>query len=239
MNNSSTDKCERCSSNLCARKVPMFSGLSDVELHGIISLTSHKSYKKGEILFLEGDLSETLSILNEGLVKLSKITKDGKEQILHILTPGDFFGELNIFGKNRICNFSSFAISDTKICTLTKKQMDNIMRDNPDIALKILSTVSDRLAETENLAQNLATKDVEARIAYILIEFCEKYGNKKDGNFHVRIPINREEMANYAGVTRETMSRKLKKLEAEGILSFQGSKIIIIKDVQTLISLIG
>lgn len=239
MNNSIPKKCENCSNNLCASKVPMFSGLSDVELHRIIRLTGHKSYKKGETLFLEGEASETLYILNEGQIKLSKITKDGKEQILHILTPGDFFGELSLFGTNRICNFSSFAVSDTRICILTKNHMDSILRENPDIALKILSTVSDRLAETENLAQNLATKDVEARIAYILLEFCDKYGTEKDGEIHIRVPINREEMANYAGVTRETMSRKLKKLETEGILAFQGSKVIIVKDHQTLISMTG
>ncbi len=217
----------------------MFSGLSDVELHKIVKLTGHKNYKKGETISLEGDVSETLFILNEGQVKLSKITKDGKEQILHILTSGDFFGELNLFGNNRTCNFSSFAVLDTKICTLTKNRMDTILRENPDISLKILATVSDRLAETENLAQNLATKDVEARIAYILLEFSEKYGTEKDGDIHVRIPISREEMANYAGVTRETMSRKLKKLEAAGILAFQGSKVIIIKDNHTLISMTG
>lgn len=217
----------------------MFSGLSVSELGKIVRMTGHKSFKKGETLFLEGDVSETLYILNEGRVKLSKITKDGKEQILHILSAGDFFGELNLFGKKRICNFSSFAVVDTKICTLTKKQMDNILKENPDIAIKILSSVTDRLGETENLAQNLATKDIEARIAFILLEFAQKYGTEKDGDIYVRVPINREEMANYAGVTRETMSRKLKKLEARDVLAFQGSRVIIIKDNQSLITMVG
>ena len=75
MNYSSPEKCERCSSNLCAGKVAMFSGLSVSELGKIVRMTGYKSFKKGKTLFLEGDVSETLYILNEVRVKLSKITK--------------------------------------------------------------------------------------------------------------------------------------------------------------------
>ena len=74
----------------------MFSSLSDSDLRKIIVLTGHRDFKKGEVLFLEGSSSDTLYILNEGQVKLSKITKEGKEQILRILSSGDFFGELNL-----------------------------------------------------------------------------------------------------------------------------------------------
>lgn len=239
MNNLGQKKCTNCSNNLCAGKVAIFSSLAVPELERIVNLTGNKSLKKGETLFLEGDISETLYILNEGRMKLSKITKEGKEQILHILSAGDFFGELNLFGKKHLSNFSAFAVADTKICTLTKNQMDSILKENPDIAIKILSGVTDRLGETENLAQNLATKDIEARIAFILLEFSRKYGDEKDGDIYVKVPINREEMANYAGVTRETMSRKLKKLETMNIIAFDGSRVIIIKDNESLLSLAG
>lgn len=234
----SPSACDRCTHNLCARKVTIFASLSDSDLRKIIMLTNHRDFEKGEVLFLEGSSSDTLYILNEGQVKLSKITKDGKEQILRILSPGDFFGELSLFGNRNTTNFAAVSISDTRICTLTKRRLDVILKEKPEIALEILATLADRLAETENLAQNLATQDVEARIAYILLEFSEKYGTAVNGTLHFKIPITREEMANYAGITRETMSRKLRMLEAKGILSFQGPRLITIRNEGFLRSLL-
>lgn len=226
--------CGKCNHSLCAKKVPMFSFLSDDELIKIISMTGHKSYKKGEILCSEGEKSDTLFIINEGKVKISKFTKDGKEQIVHILTSGDFFGELSLFSNSETYNFNVYAISDVKICTLTKNDMNKIIINNPEISLKILQVITKRLKETENLAQNLATNDAEVRIAYMLLEFGDKYGLNTEKGLQIKLPINREEMANYVGVTRETISRKLSKFEEMGIIALQGNKVLIIKEIDTL-----
>ncbi|WP_032123422.1 Crp/Fnr family transcriptional regulator [Clostridium amazonitimonense] len=226
--------CEGCSNNLCAKKVPIFSFLSDEELKKIISMTGHLQFKKGEALCYEGEKSDTLFIINEGKVKLSKITKEGKEQIVHILTSGDFFGELNLFNDEEKYNFSAYAISNVKICTLSKENMDDILMRNPKISLKILKEVTKKLAETENLAQNLATNDADVRIAYMILEFGERYGIKQGEEIEIRLPINREEMANYTGLTRETISRKLSKFEELDIIELKGNKIIIIKNEATL-----
>ena len=83
--------CENCSHSLCAKKVPIFSFLSEDELIKIIDMTGHKFYKKGEMLCSQGEKSDTLFIINEGGVKLSKLTKEGKEQIVHILSKWRFF----------------------------------------------------------------------------------------------------------------------------------------------------
>ena len=201
-------------------------------------MTGHRSYKKGEIVCSEGDNSDSLFIINEGQVKLSKVTLEGKEQIVHILTSGDFFGELNIFGDGEKYNFSAYAISPLRICTLSKASMDKIILSNPTIAIKLLKEVARRLAETENLAQNLATKDAELRIAYVLLELSEKYSNKTSKGLEIKLPINREEMANYAGLTRETMSRKLATLQDMGIIDFLGNRLLIIKDEAALKSML-
>lgn len=226
--------CINCTHTLCAKKVPIFSFLSDEELSKIVDMTGHKSYKKGDVLCGEGEKSDTLFIINEGGVKLTKLTKDGKEQIVHIYTSGDFFGELSLFNSNETYNFDVYAISDLKICTLTKKHMDEILISNPTIALKLLEVITKRLTQTENLAQNLATKDAEIRIAYILLEFAEKYGVHVAEGLQVNLPINREEMANYAGVTRETISRKLTIFEELGIIELKGTKVIIIRQLPML-----
>lgn len=226
--------CSNCNHTLCAKKVPIFSFLSDDELKKIVDLTGHKFYKKGDMICSEGEKSDTLFIINEGGVKISKLTKDGKEQIVHIFTSGDFFGELSLFSSNETYNFDVYAISDLKICTLTKENMNEILMSNPEISLKLLQVITKRLTQTENLAQNLATNDAEIRIAYMLLEFAEKYGFATDQGLQIKLPINREEMANYVGVTRETISRKLNIFEEMGIIRLEGNKLIIIKQLDVL-----
>jgi len=226
--------CENYGHSLCAKKVPIFSFLSDDELIKIINMTGHKFYKKGEMLCRQGGKSDTLLIINEGQVKISKSIKAGKEQIIHIYTSGDFFGELSLFTSDEIYNFDAYAISDVKICTLTNEDMNKIIMDSPEISLKLLQVIAKRLTQTENLAQNLATNDAEIRIAFMLLEFGEKYGVASGQGLQINLPINREEMANYVGVTRETISRKLSIFEELGIIKLKGNKVLIIKQLDML-----
>ncbi|MNH14179.1 cAMP-activated global transcriptional regulator CRP [compost metagenome] len=151
----------------CTRKVPIFASLSDGELSRISAMIRHRKVGKGQALVLEEQPTDTLYIIQQGQVKLSKMTPQGKEQILHVLTSGEFFGELNIFNSEELSNFSAYALTDTSICMLTKTDMEQLISENPDITIKLLKTVSKRLAHTENLAQSLATKDPEIRIAYM------------------------------------------------------------------------
>lgn len=214
----------------CPKKVPIFWSLSDEEILKIANMTKHMEYKKGKMLLHEGEQSDTLFIINNGKVKVSKYTVDGKEQILYILTSGDFFGELHLFNQDEANNFSVSAIEDTKICLLTKDDVDFIMEENSEIALKLLKAVTKRLAHTENLAQNLATKDPEVRIAHMLLEFSQKFGIKKNEGILIELPITREEVASYVGVTRETISRKFSKFENLGLITLSGNKQIFIKN---------
>ncbi|MDA3809211.1 MAG: Crp/Fnr family transcriptional regulator [Spirochaetaceae bacterium] len=230
--------CQNCSNNICARKVSIFSSLNDQDIEKIVKMTGHKNYKKGDFLCYEGDISSKLFIVNEGKVKLSKFNKDGKEQILRILSNGSFFGEYYLFSENEPYNFSAQAISDVKICTLSKFDMDNLLSAHPEINQKILQEVSKRLIQTENLVQNLSTNDTNSKVAYVLLELAERYGIEKKNQIHIEMPINREEMANYAGVTRETMSRKLSNFEKSGIIRAEGNKIILINDKNALLDLI-
>ncbi|MGF9964563.1 Crp/Fnr family transcriptional regulator [Bacillus rhizoplanae] len=214
----------------CPRKVLIFKSLSDEEILKIAAMSKHKQFKKGEPLLHEGEKLDTLFIINKGQVKLSKLTIQGKEQILHILTSGECFGELNIFNCDEKSNFSAYAMEDTKICMLTKDNMDRIIERNPGIALKLLKTVTKRLAHTENLANNLATNNPEVRIAYLILEFCEKYGEDTDKGILINLPLTREEMANYIGMTRETISRKFSKFEDLGLMTSIGNKQLIVKN---------
>lgn len=197
-------------------------------------MKGNRTFAKGESICYEGEVSNTLFIINEGKVKLSKMTKEGKEQIVHILATGDFFGELNLFHEGQACNFTAYAITPVKMCTISKKDMDQILLEHPQIAIKILSEVTKRLSQTENLVQNLANNDAEVRIAYMIVEFGEQYGVACREGIRVDLPLTREEMANYVGVTRETISRKLSKFENLNLIKLIGNKQLIVKNMNAL-----
>ena len=200
-------------------------------------MTEHKSFKENDVLCREGEKSDKLFLIREGRVKICKITKEGKEQIVYVLSKGDFFGENNLFTSNNISNFSAYAITDAKLCILKKENLEKILIKNPEISLKIIQEMADRINSAENLAQTLATRDVEARLATVLIEFMNKYGQKKEEGIYINLPLNREQIANYCGITRETVSRRLSKFDKLGIIKLQGNKGLIIKDKEALFSL--
>ena len=227
MNSHCSNCCNNCRGELCASKVPIFENLNGGELLEIVENINHKEYAKGEMIFSEGDKANTLYFINEGKIKIYKYTKDGKEQILYVLSEGDIFGELHLIKPSKY-GFNSKAIEDAKICTLTKDEMKEIMMKNPEISIKVLETLGERLSKVENLAQNLATNDVDSRMAYLLLDLMEKYGEGSGENISINLPLSREDMANYIGVTRETISRKLKKFEDEELIKIVGTKNIII-----------
>lgn len=212
----------------CPKKVPIFQSLSDEEIMKISRMTKHIQFRKGQMLLNEGEKSDKLFIVNHGQVKVSKFTMDGKEQILYLLTSGEFFGELHLFNPDETHNFSVYAIEDTEICLLTKEAMDRIMGDNPGISIKLLTAVTQRLAHVENMAQNLATKNPDVRIAYMILEFCQKFGKHRKEGILIDLPISREEVASYVGVTRETISRKFSKFEKLGFISLCGNKRLLV-----------
>lgn len=233
MNNNCGNCCNNCRGNLCASKVPMFENLNDEELLEIVKMINHKEYIKGDIIFSEGNIANTLYFVNEGKIKLYKYTKDGKEQILHILSEGDFFGELDLIKPSKY-RFNAKAIIDAKVCTLTKDEMKDAMMRKPEIGIKLLETARERLSKVEDLVQNLATKDVDSRMAYLITDLMISYGENIGDGISIKLPISRGDMANYIGVTPETISRKLKKFEDEKLIKIVGTKNITILDEERL-----
>lgn len=225
--------CDLCQGKYCAKKVSIFSILPEEELTEITDKIEIKKYKKNDMLFFEGDISDKLFLINKGKIKAFKYTKDGKEQIIYILAEGDFIGDMSLIKEGEF-KFNAIAIEDSTISILTKSDFDTILLKNPRIALKILGVIHDRVASLENQIQRLGTKDIESRLAGLLLSLIKDFGTPKKDIVELEIPLSREDMANYIGSTRETVSRKLSLLQDEGIINLIGNKKIIIKDLNLL-----
>ncbi len=225
--------CINCQHKMCAKKVPIFSNLENEQIEKITGVIARKKFKKGEVIFLQGSLLDGLYIINKGKIKIYRYTKEGKEQILYILSDSDFFGELSLLRAEEV-SFNAEAIDDVNICMIQKKDFDKILALNPEISVKILDVIGGRLSKLETLVQSLGTKDIEARIAQMLLELAEEFGVQKKNSIEMEIPLTREDMANFIGVTRETISRKLSLLHDEGVIDLIGNKKIVILDIEAL-----
>ena len=221
-------QCSKCT-EFCLNKVSIFKNLENSQKIDILKKIEHKKFKKGDVIFNEGDDSKSLFFISYGRMKLYKYTTDGKEQIISILSEGDFYGELDILKKSQY-RVNASAITDCKICTITSRDFKELMTTRPELALAVIESLTERLTDAESLVRSLATNDIDARIAYLLSSLIDKYGEKVGDTIEIEMPLSREDMANYIGVARETISRKLKKFEKDGIIKLQGTKKIIILD---------
>lgn len=222
--------CNKCNSTCCFATLPLFSHLDNQELDKVGSIICHKSIKKGQPLFEEGTLLDCLYIVNQGSMKVLTLTKEGREQILYLLLQGDFIGDQQLF-KETIATTRAVALEDTHLCFIHKEDFHKLLQDYPLIQGKILGYAYERIHGLEQLVDTLTTKDIETRIATLLKSFIDTSSNTSNT---ITLPLNKEEMANYIGVTRETLSRKLSSLQKQGIIKLKGNRRVTILDLEAL-----
>lgn len=221
----------------CTYKVPIFKHFDYDEVDELLRLIEHRSYKKGELLFLEGEKAETLFIVNEGKLKLYKYTKTGREQILYLLKEGDCWGELQLLNETNF-DCSAKVLEDCYIITIKKVDFQRLMLKNPMMSLKLLDVARKRLDHLEQMAMMLADNDSDVKLAYLLLKLADEYGIRLEDRVSISLPLTREEMANYTGLTKETISRKLKLFSNQGLIEVIGHKKIDVLDYDYLMSLI-
>lgn len=220
--------CNHCTHGLCISKVSIFRKLSRNEMIDILKKVRHITIERGETFVHEGDQSSTLYIINSGIAKLIRSSNLGKEQIISLQTDGDIIGEYYLLSDFEPYNFSVTALSDMKICTLNKSDMDEILDMHPDLCRTMLTELSRKMITIENKLQNIAITDTDAKVAYMLMQLHAKFGYVTEEGPIIDNPLSREDMANFAGMTRETMSRYLSKLAKDDVIRFLDKKRILI-----------
>ena len=223
--------CHHCTdhNDYCISLVPIFNHLEEEQMDEVMALIHSRSYKKGEDIYQTGNASDALYIVRRGRVKIYRISESGKEQILRILNPGDFTGELALFNESVHDAFAS-ALVDTDICMIKRNDLQNLLLKYPNISMKILSELSHRLAQSETQTTR-ATERVELRIALFLVESMD-HNSKSDV---ITLPMSKKDLASYLGTTPETISRKLLEFEDAGLIKQLSNKSIKIIDVDGLL----
>ncbi len=218
-------------SKLCVAKVPFFNHLSDDEMFKVAGKSNHRHFKKGDTIFSDGDPLDYLYIVHQGRVKIYQLFESGKEQLLRVVEPGEFMGELALFTTNTLDSYAE-ALEKTEICMIHRSDMQSLLNEHPTIAIKILEQFSNRLDQTERLVGELSAKDVEARIASYLLELS----NKSD-SANIVLPMSKKDLASYLGTTQETVSRRFSSFQMNGWIEQKGHRDIKIIDKEALESL--
>ena len=201
-------QCRQCLDNLCTHGIPIFSSLDYSQLERLARRVVHRVFARGEVIVAEDSRPSFVAILNEGSAKAIRISPDGREQILYVFSKGDFFGEQNLLF-DRAAGYTVEALEEVKACLLYKQDFLALMREYPDIGVRIIEELGGRLERLENVARHMGVRALEGRIGAALLEFADKYGTPSEEGTLVRLPLSREGLANYIGIARETVSRKI------------------------------
>ncbi|MEG0552226.1 MAG: Crp/Fnr family transcriptional regulator [Carnobacterium sp.] len=214
----------------CVSSVPIFNHLEEEQMNEITKTIHSVNYKKGETVYHAGEQSDSLFIVNKGKIRVYRLSESGKEQLVRILMPGDFTGELALFTETTYVSFAE-AMAETSVCRIKRTDFQNLLLQYPTISLKVLTEFSKRLAQSEKQSMRFATEKVETRIALFLAE-CFDSENQTDT---IELPMSKKDLASYLGTTPETISRKFTELEAQGLIEQKTHKLIKVLDLDGLL----
>ena len=201
------------------KSIAYFTMMNATELEAIKLSFSEKTFQRGEVILLEGNLSDTLFFVAAGAVKVFKTSAQGKEQILNIARPGEALNDVPIFdgGMNPA---SAQALGPVTLYGIKKDKLQSIMQQYPKIALNTSKVLAGRMRQLVNLVEDLSFRHVLGRVTKILLTHADDGTGTNDH-------LTQQEMAAMAGTAREVVARSLKSLEEQGYIRLERHRIVI------------
>ena len=202
-------------------EIMLFEDLSEEMLKEISLIAISKDVGKGETIFFEGQDGDRFYGISEGSVKIFKLSADGNEQILHIFSKGDIFGEVAVFsGKTFPAN--ARAMEFCKLLAFPRESFSALISKNTELSLKMLAVLSARLRLMTFLVENISLKSVSGRISFYLLNF------EHEASAWFVLPVGKGQLAKMLGTIPETFSRSLRQLQEQGIIEVAGKKVRIL-----------
>jgi CRP/FNR family transcriptional regulator, cyclic AMP receptor protein len=199
-------------------QVGVFSQLGRTELEQVAEVAVPRSFHAGEVVFREGDESNTSYIVRDGHARAVRQHSDGRTLTLANFGPGEVFGELAMFDSDRR-SATIEAIDDLDLLAILGADMQRLMREHPDIAVKLVITLGRRLRELNDRLTRQSFQTVQSRVATVLSELVRAAQSEGAGESDVLVTATQAEVAQLAGSSRESASRFLATLERAGVIS--------------------
>ena len=202
------------------RSVPYFADLDEAALRAVAQVAIRRHYGKDEVIFLEGEPCAGLCIVEEGRIKLFKVSLDGREQVVKLLGPGEFFNEVAVLdgGPNPV---SAMAALESTLRIIDRRTMLDLLARYPALAQGVIENLAARARHLVSLVEDLSLRTVSARLAKLLL-------TQAAGNDEAPRRMTQQEMAAQLGTVREMIGRVLHSFEEESLIRFDRHRIIIL-----------
>jgi len=206
---------------------PLFAGLGPEELKKIRSIAIPRKFGKKEILFSDGEEAKGFYVVLSGKVKVFKVSPEGKEQILHVVTAFDAFAEAALFLEGTYPAFAE-ALSDCQLLFFPKRAFIQLIEKNPQLSINMIVTLSQYLKRFAVLIEELSLKEVSSRIAKHLLDLSLKLSREGKIAQEVELDLSKTQLALKLGTISETLSRTLAKMKAKGMIDVRKNRILIL-----------
>jgi CRP-like cAMP-binding protein len=207
------------------RTVPLFRSLSDGELGGFVPLVRERHCSKGALILSQGDRGEALFLIGRGQVKVTVVAEDGREVILSVLKAGDFFGEMALVD-DEPRSAHVVAMEDTTLLQLRREDFRARLRSSPEVAIALLRELSRRLRRADDTIASLMLRDVNGRVAHLLLELARE--DDRDGGRRVRRRLTHAAIGQMVGASRETVSRTMRNLVLRNVIQVTRREIVLL-----------
>lgn len=211
-------KCEQC----IIRQFNSLKALTKDELIRISGCKTSKIIRKGEVIFEEGETLNGVYCVRDGICKLTKLSANGKDQIIKLVVKGELLGQRSIIS-DESANLKATALNDMEVCFISKNEILNDLKKNPGFTLDVLQHMAHDLKEADDVIVNMAQKSVRQRLAEALIHIHDSFGTNPDGTLSVI--LSREDFASIVGTATESAIRVLSQFKKEGYISTVGKQI--------------
>jgi CRP-like cAMP-binding protein len=211
-------RCENC----IVRQFNSLRALSKEELKKVSDSKISIKIKKGEALFEEGEKLDGVFCVRDGVSKLSKLSANGKDQIVKLASKGEVMGQRSVISEEST-NLSAVAVSDMEVCFIPKEIISNTLNSNPNFAVEVLRHMAHDLKEADDVIVNMSQKTVKQRMAEAFLYLKKNYGEDENGFLH--LTLSREDYANVVGTATESCIRIISEFKKKGFIKTSGKKI--------------
>lgn len=208
------------------RCIPVFEDLPPADLQAIDQITKERRVARNQAVFYEGDPGEGFHFVRDGRVKIVKQSADGREHILNILGPGEVFAEVLLFNEAPY-PATAITLDDAVIGMIRNRDLEALLVSRPQLAVHVIRVMSKKLLYIQAKVKSFALADSQAKIAQTLDYLIGRYGKVAPDGQEVSLEINRQDLANMAGTTRETVSRVFRTLKDDGIIEDEERRIVV------------
>jgi CRP/FNR family transcriptional regulator, global nitrogen regulator len=206
-------------------------GIEDFEEAGI--RVAERRLAAKDMIFAPGDPDDQVYFLLEGTVRLYKIYGEYKEATTALLREGDVFGELSL--EERSCqNAFAEAITDARVAVVRKTVLNEMIKRRPKFALKLFSSFSERLRQSEEAIESLLDREVSARLATLLSHLGDRFGEPHGSRTVIRVRLTHQDLANMIASTREAVSKEMSEFQRAGLIEIRNRRIVVNRQLETL-----